>query len=164
MKKGMDDIKQFKSLDDLREIVSELEGIMARPVKRGAHATLYPDVKDGEYRTVCGVRVVDYILSNDEKWVLPHNQKGLSFSGNWKEIKRVYRMFSRGKNKQVDVHWVIEGADLPPGMAFIEDQNPKKKGHYFLTVTERMPLYKLVSNLKWVADRMSIIENVGELL
>jgi len=160
----MDDIKQFKSLDDLREIITKLEGVMARPVKRGGHPTLYPDVKNGTHRTVCGVRVVDYILSTDEKWVLPHNQKGLSFSGNWKEVKRVYRMFSRAKDKPVDVHWVIEGADLPPGMAFIEDQNPKKRGHFFLTVTEKMPLYELVAKLKWVADRMSVIENVGGLL
>lgn len=160
----MGDIQQFKTLDDLREIITKLEGVMARPVKRGVHPTLYSDVKDGDYRTVCGVRVVDYILSSDEKWVLPHNQKGLSFSGNWNEIKRIYRMFSRVKNTPVDIHWVMEGADLPPGMAFVEDQRPKKKGHFFLTVTERMPLHRLVSNLKMVADRMSIIENVGDLL
>ncbi len=160
----MDEIKQFKTLSDLKEIISELEGVMARPVNRGCHPTLYPDVKDGQYRTVCGVRIVDYILSADEKWVLPHNQKGLSFSGNWSEIKRVYRMFSRVKENVIDIHWVMQGADLPDDMAFVEDMRPKKKGHYFLTVTKRIPIDKLVKNLKWVADRMSVIENVGQLL
>lgn len=158
------EITQFKTLDDLREVISKLERVMARPVKRGSHPTLYPDIIDGKYRTVCGVRVVDYILSADERWVLPNNQKGLSFSGNWKEIKRVYRMFSRVKSTPVDIQWVIEGADLPSDMAFVEDENPKKKGHYFLTVTTKIPLYKLVENLKWVADRMSVIENVGHML
>lgn len=73
----MDDIKQFKSLDDLRSIISELEGFMARPVTRGQHPTLYPEMEEGKYRTVCGIRVVDYVLSPDGKWVLPHNQKRL---------------------------------------------------------------------------------------
>lgn len=38
----MDEIKQYKSLDDLKKIISDLEGFMARPVVRGAHPTIYP--------------------------------------------------------------------------------------------------------------------------
>ena len=160
----MDDIKQFKSLDDLRNIISELEGFMARPVTRGQHPTLYPEMEEGKYRSVCGIRVVDYVLSPDAKWVLPHNQKGLSFSSNWKELKRVYRLFSRVSGRVVDVHWVLEKSDLPKNMKFVEDKDPKKKGHYFLTVTEKIPIYQLVSNLKRVSDRMSVIRNAERVL
>jgi hypothetical protein len=160
----MDDIKQFKSLDDLKKIISDLEGFMVRPVTRGQHPTIYPDVKEGKYRTVCGVRVVDYLVSPDGKWVLPHNQKGLSFSSNWKELKRVYRLFSRVPGKIVDVHWILEKSDLPKDMKFIEDQDPDKKGHYFLTVTEKIPIHQLVSNLKWIADRMAVIKNAERAL
>lgn len=53
----MDDIKQFKSLDDLKSIIAELEGFMARPVTRGQHPTLYPEMEEGKYRTVYGIRV-----------------------------------------------------------------------------------------------------------
>ena len=66
---------------------------------------------------------------------------------------------SRGQGKQVDVYWVLQGSELPDDMEFIEDK--KKKGHYFLTVTKTMQVSKLVENLRWVADRMSVIKNAG---
>ena len=103
----MEEIKQFKSLDDLRKIISELERFIARPIVRGSHPTIYPDTKEGKYKTVYGIRIIDYLLSSDGKWALPHNQKGLSFSANWKELKRVYKLFSRIPGKTVDVHWVL---------------------------------------------------------
>lgn len=48
----MEEIKQFKSLDDLKKVISDLEGFMARPVARGNHPTIYLDMADGQYRTV----------------------------------------------------------------------------------------------------------------
>lgn len=108
--------------------------------------------------------MVDYVLSADGEWVLPHSQKGLSFSANWKELKRVYRLFSRIPGKVVDVHWVLEKSDLPSNMKFVEDQDPRKKGHYFLTVTDSMPVRQLVANLKWIADRMAVIKNAERAL
>lgn len=155
---------QFKSLDDLQKIIEQLTKFAARPVTRGAHPTLYPKTEDGPYRTIDGVRIIDYKFSTDEKWVLPDNQRGLSFSCNWKELKRVYRLFARTKKNNIDVYWVLQGADLPKNMQFVEDKDPKKKGHYFLTVTEPMTIYKLVSNLKWIADRMTVIRNAERAL
>ena len=160
----MDDIKQFKSLSDLKGQISELQGFIARPVTRGQHPTIYPEVQEGRYRTVSGIRVVDYLLSSDGQWVIPHNQRGLSFSANWKELKRVYRLFSRVPGRVVDVYWVLEKSDLPKSMKFVEDLDPKKKGHFFLTVTDKMRVDQLVSNLKWIADRMSVIKNAERAL
>jgi hypothetical protein len=129
-----------------------------------AASDLVPCGENGEYITVSGVRIVDYILSVAEKWVLPHNQKGLSFSSNWSELKRVYRMFSRVKTTPVDVHWILQGADIPDDMEFVEDERPNKKGHYFLTVKRQIGIYKLVNNLKWIADRMTVIRNAEKTL
>jgi hypothetical protein len=52
----------------------------------------------------------------------------------------------------------------PKDMAFVEDKDPKKKGHYFLTVTEPITIYRLVQNLKWIADRMTVIRNAERAL
>ena len=160
----MEDIKQFKSLDDLQKIIEHLDKFAARPVVKGRHPTLYPETLDGEYRTIQGVRIIDYKFSFDEKWILPDDQKGLSFSANWKELKRVYRLFARAKKSDIDVYWILQGADIPDDMAFVEDRDPKKKGHYFLTVTLQITIYKLVRNLRWIADRMTVIRNAERAL
>ncbi len=117
----MDDIKQFKSLSDLKSQTSELQGFIARPVTRGQHPTIYPEVQEGRYRTVSGIRVVD-------------------------------------------VYWVLEKSDLPKNMKFVEDLDPKKKDHFFLTVTDKMRVDQLVSNLKSITDRMSVIKNAERAL
>jgi len=99
----MAELKQFKSLVDLKKIVSELNAFRARSVPRGNHPTLYQENVDGKYRTVMGVRVCDYKFSADEKWVMPDSQMGLSFSATWSNLKFVYGMFAKG-TKPVDVH------------------------------------------------------------
>ncbi|GLS25506.1 hypothetical protein [Marinibactrum halimedae] len=64
---------------------------------------------------------------------------------------------SKNPGKNVDVYWVLEKADLPPGLKFVADS--KDDRHYFLTVTEKMTVEILVSKLKWVADKMTIIKD-----
>ena len=64
----------------------------------------------------------------------------------------------------MNVYWVLEQADLPPGMAFVKDRDRKKEGHYFLTVTEQMTLFKLVQKLKALARRMSVMTDAGKAL
>ncbi len=155
---------QFKSRSDLKDIIDELEEIYARPVNPGNHPTIYPETNEGKYRTVVGVRICDYKFSLDEKWVLPDDQMGLSFSSTWKNLKDVHRLMSRGtdklgKPKTADVYWVLQTSDIPQHMAFVQDKNPKKKGHYFLTVTERMKVSTLVEKLKWIARNMSVIKD-----
>ena len=99
----------------------------------------------------------------DEKWVLPHSQMGLPFSSNWQHLKGAYKMKEKhNKGAAIHVYWVLERADLPSGMKFEPDQ--KKKGHYVLTVTEKMTLHKLISKLKWIADRMSVMKDAGRAL
>lgn len=162
----MKEVKQFKSLVELREYIKQFDGFRARPVRNGEHPTLYRS--DDKYNpNTQGVRTKDYLFDVDGVWVLPHDQKGLSFSGSWKHLSGVYKMFSRGSvNKTPDVYWVLSGADMPPGLKFEQDRSPssKAKGHYFLTVTERMHVSKLRAKLLWVADRMQRIESGGKVL
>lgn|SRR5690554_381857 len=154
----MNEIKQYKCLTDLKGIINEVDELRMRPTPRGQHPTIYQDRADGKYRTVMGVRICDYRFSVDEKWVLPDEQMGLSFSASWENLKFVHKMMSRNK-KPVDIYWVLSGADIPPGMKFVQDR--KNSDHYFLTVTKRMRVEELVFNLRWVADRLSVIKEGG---
>lgn len=157
-------IEQFKTLSDLQEVIKEYEVILMRPTVALSHPTLYrkKDTAQGE-TLIKGIRVKDWFLSEDQKWVLPHDQMGLSFSSTYRNLKSVYKLKERhNPGKAVDIYWVLEKADIPSGMEFVADK--KKDGHYFLTVTEKMLLFVLVQKLKWVAQRMSVIRNAGKIL
>lgn len=156
---------QFRTLEDLRDIVKEYEArLLARPTRRLSHPTLYRkrDVANGDV-LLKGVREKDWFFSEDGHWVLPHDQMGLSFSSHWQHLKGVYKMKQKhNPGSAIDVYWVLEGADLPSGMQFKPDL--RKQGHYLLTVTEPMTLSQLVGKLKRVAQRMSVIREGGKAL
>lgn len=151
-------IEQFKTINDLSDIIKEYEGkLRLRPTRKWSHPTLYRrrDVGEGEqlYR---GVRDGDWFFSENKEWILPHDQMGLSFSTTYKNLKDVYRLKGRwNPGAQIDVHWVIERSDLPSALKFVPDRN--KQGHYFLTVTEPMLLSSLIAKLKILARQMSVI-------
>lgn len=157
-------IHQFKTMDDLREIIKEFENALSRPTRHFSHPTLYRkrDVQEGD-RLIQGIREKDWLLSADEKWVLPHPQMGLSFSSHWQHLKGVYKMKEKhNPGSAIHVFWVLEKADLPKDMKFEKDL--KKKGHHLLTITKRMTVQQLVSKLKWIADRMSVIRDAERAL
>ena len=157
----MKEIKQFKSLTDLKEIISKLENYRARSIQIGKDSIFYDERKNGKYQTVMGVRVCDYKFSMDKKMVLPHSQMGLSFSGSWDNLKFAHGMVSR-KKKSVDVYWMLSEADIPPELKFVEDEsNP---GHYFLTVTKAMRIEVLVERLRMVSYRLSVIKGGSKVL
>jgi hypothetical protein len=154
-------LEQFRTLQDLRDYVSNLGKIYARPAISGEHPTLYLDHSQGPM--VYGIREKDYLLSSCRQWVIPHDQMGLSFSAHWQHLKdkiKLKKKFADGR--ELSVHWVLEGADIPEGLKFVPDKNDRQ--HYFLTVTEKMTVNKLAEKLSWVADRMSKIEKVGRLV
>ena len=158
---------QFKTVDDLKEIIKDLEDLLlTRATLRLSHPTLYRRRDTAQDDMILqGVRVKDWFFSADKKWVLPHDQMGLSFSASFKNLKQVYRgKKKRNPEKPVNVYWVLEQADLPADMAFVKDRDSKRDGHYFLTVTKRMTLFKLVQKLKALARRMSVIIDAGKAL
>ncbi|MEJ2373215.1 MAG: hypothetical protein P8Y16_05405, partial [Sulfurimonas sp.] len=112
-----------------------------------------------------GVRVRDWCLSDDLKWVLPHDQMGLSFSATFSNLKSVYKFKQKhNPGRTIHIHWVLERADIPDGLKFVQDRRPGKKSHWYLTVTERMLVSQLVDKLKMVANRMSVIRGGGKTL
>lgn len=117
---------QFKSLVELRDYIKQFDGFRARPIRNGEHPTLYREA-DVLNANTHGVRYRDYLFDADGTWVLPHDQKGLSFSGSWKHLSGVYKMFSRGLKKAPNVYWVLSGADIPSGLKFEPDRSPSSK-------------------------------------
>jgi hypothetical protein len=62
----------------------------------------------------------------------------------------------------INVYWVLEIIELPNKMKFVPDKT--NQDHYFLTVTEQMTIYELISKLKWLADRMSVMSDARRVL
>jgi len=156
--------QQFKTLADLKDIISDLEKIVARPTLHLSHPTLYRkrDTAAGD-RIIKGVRVKDWFFSEDEKWIKAHDQMGLSFSSSFSNLKGVYKQKKKhNQGKKVDVYWILEAADLPADMAFVKDK--RKSGHYYLTVTKDMTVPDLVKKLKKIARDMTKIKEGGEYL
>jgi hypothetical protein len=154
-------MEHFKTMEDLREYIKNLGKFYARPSISGEHPTLYLDHSQGQM--IHGIREKDYIFSPCKKWVIPHNQMGLSFSAHWQHLKDRFKMKSRhAEGKPVNVYWVLEAADIPDGLKFVQDK--REQQHYLLTVTEKMTVYQLARKLSWVADRMTKISDARKAL
>ena len=154
-------MEHFKTMEDLREYIKNLGKFYARPSISGEHPTLYLDHSQGQM--IHGIREKDYIFSPCKKWVIPHNQMGLSFSAHWQHLKDRLKMKSRhAEGKPVNVYWVLEAADIPDGLKFVQDK--REQQHYLLTVTEKMTVYQLARKLSWVADRMTKISDARKAL
>lgn len=157
-------MEQFKTLCDLQELIKEYELILMRPTPQLSHPTLYRrrDAARDDL-IIKGVRVKDWFLSEDHKWVKPHDQMGLSFSSTYKNLKSVYKLKERhNASRAINIYWVLEKADIPAGFKFMEDI--MKPGHYFLTVTETMLLSTLVTKLKLLSKRMTVIRDGSKVL
>ena len=88
---------------------------------------------------------------------------GLSFSAHWQHLKKIYRLKQKVTGiPTINVYWVLEKADIPPGLKFVPDV--KDNHHYLLVVTEKMRVTELASKLSWVADRMSVMRDGGKAL
>jgi len=161
-------MEHFQTLDDLREYVKSLreyikkgETFCARPTASGKDPIFYSD--DSKEPIVRGIRERDYLFSPCKGYVLAHTQMGLSFSAHWQHLKGQVKMKEKyNKGKAINVYWILSGADIPSGLKFEADKKNKK--HYFLTVTDKMPIGQLVEKLTWVADGMSVINDARKAL
>lgn len=78
-------------------------------------------------------------------------------------LKSAFKMKeSRNPGKVIDVYYTLEKSDIPNGLAFVPDNsNPR---HFLFVVTKQMRVDQLVSKLKMLAYRMSVIKNGGQTL
>lgn len=157
-------VHQFKTMENLRDLIKEFEKSLSRPTRKFSHPTLYRkrDVAEND-RLIDGLRAQDWKFSMDEKWILPDEQKGLSFSAHWQHLKGVYKMKEKhNPGSAINVYWVLETIEPPQKMKFVPDKT--NEDHYFLTVTEPMTIYELIAKLKWLADRMSVMSDARKAL
>ena len=151
-------MEQFKTLEDLRDYLKKFDNYCARPIVEGEHPTLYLNPNSSHKELINGIQRDDYMFSTCGNWILPSDEHGLSFSGHWQHLKGIYRMKAkRNPGKSVSVFWILEKADIPPGLKFVVDPRDKNKQHYLLCATERMRVDQLRAKLEWVADRMTVI-------
>ncbi len=157
-------VHQFRTIDDLRDLVKRLDRIYARPTAGSGHPTLYqPGDVPANDRLLGGARFKDWKFSADEMWVLPDAEKGLSFSAHWQHLKAVFKLKEKhNPGEPVQVYWVLETADIPTKMKFVADRNNDQ--HFLLTVTETMTVWELISKLSWLADRMSVMQDMRKVL
>ena len=137
----------YKTLTDLRDVIKEFEGFLARPTPRLHHPTLYRKGSAGQGEVIIkGIRKKDFL-----------------FSADWQHLKSAFKM-KEGRNlgKQINVYFTLEKSDIPAGLAFVVDYTNKR--HYLLTVTEMMTVSRLVSKLKLLAHRMSVIKHAEKIL
>lgn len=168
-------VAQFKTVGELQEAIDKLIqehrtakgkklGILFRVVVPPNPATTYVEGSQGPYTLIQGVRVGDYTFDQTLEWVLPDPAAGLSFSKSFSHLKNTWKMLKKyaGKNGSSGsanvASWILENRHLPRGMAFTQD--PKNNNHYFLSVTEKMHVSTLVTNLKLVAHSMTIMKDL----
>lgn len=158
-------MNQYKTLEDIRSYLNSLSKWFARPIEAEEHPTLYLNAGSSHRKVINGIQRGDYLFSVCGNWILPSKEHGLSFSGHWQHLKGIHRMKSkRNPGKSISVYWVLEKADIPPGLEFVVDPRDKKKQHYLLAATQKMTVFELRSKLEWVADRMSVIRDAQEAL
>ncbi len=128
----------IKNLEELRKYI--------RPVGQKEHPFL---TNKG------GVRNVDFLISEDGKWVLPTNDKGLSFCTSLKQFK-IVRKFKQKAFDEVEVYAIDDRTILPPNMCLIRDS----PDHASLVVTQKMTLEALIAGL---ASLVARAEHIGTI-
>jgi len=171
-------VEQFKTVDDIRDVINTLieeyrnakkgkVGVLFRVKVPPNSSTLYKEGHQGNFRLVQGVRVGDYTFDKNSnfEWVLEDREAGLSFSKTFSHLKGKQKMLSKHamgyqKPGPADVAWwILESNELPDGMEFVRD--PDDRSHYFLAVTRRMHISKLVENLKFISFRMNLAKDIS---
>ena len=170
-------IQQFKTVGQLQDSIDKLIaehriakqkelGVIFRVVIPPNDSTLYKEGSQGPYQLIHGVRVGDYTFDTTLEWVLPDPEAGLSFSKSFSHLKNTWKMLrkhAKGKNQSGPANiasWILEARKIPDGMEFKKD--PKNNNHYFLTVTKRMHISTLVTNLKLISYSMTIFKDLTE--
>lgn len=135
---------EYIFLDDVKVHILELKKYV-RPVGITEHPTLFEG----------GIRGVDFVISEDKKWVLPSLEHGLSFATNMKKLKSIYKLKAR-RFQEVDIYAIDDLTPLPPNMRIIRD----RPGHASLVVTTKISVEELIKNLEIIANRA---EHIGRI-
>lgn len=168
-------VSQFKTVGELQQAIEKLIqehrtakgkklGVLFRVVVPPNPVTTYVEGSQGPYTLIHCVRIGDYTFDQTLEWVLPDPAAGLSFSKSFSHLKSTWKMLKKHANKNNNpsptnvASWILETRNIPKGMAFTQDS--KNSNHYFLSVTEKMHISTLVTNLKLIAHAMTIMKDL----
>ncbi|MBB3060342.1 hypothetical protein [Microbulbifer rhizosphaerae] len=168
-------INQLKILENLEDKINKLIvehrklsgshlGIVFRTVIDPNEPTLYKQGHHGKGEIFEGVRECDYKISkSDPNWVLASPEHGLSFSATMKHAVNTMKFLGGFQKKGTKIncaYWILENNEaIPKDMEFVQD--PDNPEHYLLTITKDMKISDLVFKLKWIAQRMTTIDDLS---
>lgn len=168
-------VNQLKTLENLEKKINELIaehgkrpdshlGVAFRVVIDPNESTLYKDGHHGKGNLYDGVRECDYKLSSaNPNWVLASPEHGLSFSSTVKHAVSTMEFlggFQKKGTKLSCAYWILENSSsIPDDMEFVQD--PDNAEHYLLTITKDMTISCLVSKLKWISQRMAVMNDLS---
>lgn len=138
-------------------------GVVFRTVIDPNGPTLYEKGHHGKGGINHGVRECDYKLSpSDPNWVLASSEHGLSFSVTMRHAVNTINFLGQFQKKGTKVncaYWILEDSSaIPEDMEFVQD--PDNPEHYLLTITRDMKITDLVFKLRWIAQRVAVMNDL----
>ncbi|MCX2783734.1 hypothetical protein OQJ46_12130 [Microbulbifer thermotolerans] len=168
-------VNQLKTLENLEQKINQLVashsrrngshlGIAFRTVIDPNEPTLYKEGHHGRGNLIEGIRECDYKISKaDPNWVLASPDHGLSFSSTMKHAINTMKFLGGFQKKGTKIscaYWILENnSSIPEDMEFVQD--PDNPEHYLLTITRDMTISELVNKLKWIAQRMTVMNDLA---
>ena len=167
-------IHQLKIIENISDILKKLEekhnslrnrkpGAMFRTVIEPNTPTLYKEGHQGKSTLNTGVRGCDFKFSAaNPDWIEASDEHGLSFSATMDHAIGTMKFlgkFQKPGTKITCAYWILENNPmLPKDMKFVADA--ETPSHYLLVVTKSMHISELVSKLKWISHRMTVMNNL----
>lgn len=167
-------IHQLKILESISEILKALEekhnslksrkpGALFRTVIEPNTPALYKEGSHGRSTLNQGVRGCDFKFSAaNPDWVEASSEHGLSFSATMDHAISTIKFLGKFQKPGIKVnsaYWILENNPMiPENMEFVQDtENPS---HYLLTITKGMHIKDLVSRLRRIEHRVTVMHDL----
>ncbi len=146
-----------------RSLKDDNLGVMFRTVIDPNQTTTYEEGFHGRGKLNKGVRECDFKFSeSNPDWIEASDKHGLSFSSTMDHAIDIMEFLGKLQKKSTKInmaYWILEGNPcIPQDMKFVKD--PKSEGHYLLTITKSMTINQLVEKLRWISQRMAIMNDL----
>lgn len=167
-------VHQLKILENIADVITKLleknkklkDGhptIFFRTVIEPNDTTLYKEGFHGKGVLNHGVRGCDYKFSAaNPDWVEASDAHGLSFSSTMEHAVGTIKFlgkFQKPGTKIKCAYWILEDNPMfPADMKFVVD--PDNSSHYLLVITKGMHINELVTKLKQISHRMTVMNGL----
>jgi hypothetical protein len=167
-------VHQLKILESISDILKKLEekhnnlkngklGVVFRTVIEPNTPAFYQEGFQGKSKLMEGVRGCDFKFSlANPDWVEASSEHGLSFSATMDHAVGTMKFLGKFQKPKTIVkcaYWILEtNPMIPNDMAFVQD--PENPSHYLLTITKGMHISELITNLRLVEYRMTVMNGL----